>query len=114
MSTFEWTLHPQAEALTDRLVTDAIAKSPVLAGFSARLAGQTSTRLQDWLDSVAGPVTVDELVGVGYRYADGLWRHPGAQLPAVIPAERYELVIRVDDVEAFAARWPSQPVEGSP
>jgi hypothetical protein len=82
MSSFDWTLHPQAEALIDRLVTDAIAKSPVLADFSARLAGQTSTRLQDWLDSVAGPVTVDELVGVGYQYTDGLWRHPGRAVRA--------------------------------
>lgn len=114
MSSFDWTLHPQAEALVDRLVAEAIAKSPVLADFSDRLAGQTSTRLQDWLDSVAGPVTVDELVGVGYRYTDGLWRHPGAQLPAVLPAERYELAVRVDDVEAFAANWSAEKVAGSP
>ncbi|HET6211009.1 MAG TPA: hypothetical protein VFD94_11525 [Jatrophihabitans sp.] len=112
---FDWALHPQAEALIDRLVVEAIAKSPTLADFSARLAGQTSTRLQDWLDSVAGPVTADELAGVGYQPTEqpDLWRHPGAQLPAVTPVGHYELAVRVDDVEAFAACWSAGGVAGS-
>ncbi|MDQ2837019.1 MAG: hypothetical protein M3Y42_20390 [Actinomycetota bacterium] len=105
MTEFEWTLHPQAEALVDRLVADAIAKSPVLSTFSRRLAAETSTRLQDWLDTVAGPVTIDELFAVGYRSTEhpNLWRHPGAQLPALIPADHYELGLRTDDVATFAA-----------
>ncbi|HJQ03399.1 MAG TPA: hypothetical protein VJ851_17520 [Jatrophihabitans sp.] len=113
---FDWAMHPQAEALIDRLVTAAVEKSPTLADFADRLASQTSTRLQDWLDSVAGPVTTDELVAVGFRPTEhyGLWRHPGAQLPAVIAAGHYQLAIRVDDVTAFAAAWSGQPVVGSP
>lgn len=114
MTEFEWTPQPHAEALVDRLVADAIAKSPLLAEFSELLAGQTSTRLQDWLDTVAGPVTIDELAAVGYRPAAGgqLWRHSGAQLPAVLPAGHYELALRVDDVAHFADAQPvGRPVE---
>ncbi|MDQ1738958.1 MAG: hypothetical protein QOE53_610, partial [Pseudonocardiales bacterium] len=54
MTSYDWQLHPQAEALVDDLVAEAIGKSPELAGFTSRLARQTATRPQDWLDSVAG------------------------------------------------------------
>ncbi|MGI8667070.1 MAG: hypothetical protein ACR2N4_13740 [Jatrophihabitans sp.] len=115
MTEFEWALHPHAEALVDRLVAEAVAKSPSVAGFSDRLARATSTRLQDWLDSVQGPVTADELAALGFRYLDAqqLWRHPGAQLPAVVAGDHYQLGIRVDDVEAFA-RVHGGGVAGSP
>jgi len=107
MTSYDWQLHPRAEALVDRLVAEAVGKSPELAGFADRLAGQTATRLQDWLDTVAGPLTVDELAAVGYQPIgpDGLWRHPGAQLPAVLPAEHYELAVRVDDIAAAATSY---------
>jgi hypothetical protein len=126
MTEFEWTLHPDAEALVDRIVAEASAKSPRLQALSGQLARQTSTRLADWLDSVSGPVTVDELFAVGYRQTvhANLWRHPVAQLPAIVPADYYEVALRVDDVAAFAhaqARAHGDPVrqgqpvlEGSP
>lgn len=107
MTSYDWQLHPHAEALVDRLVTEAIGKSADLAAFADRLAGQTATRLQDWLDTVAGPLTEEELAAVGYRLDEqtGLWRHLGAQLPAVRPAEHYELALRVDDVTAAATSY---------
>lgn len=123
MSEYEWQLHPQAEALVDRLVAEAIGKSSDLAGFSERLAAQTATRPQDWLDSVAGPATVDELAAVGYQPTrqTGLWRHPGAQLPAVIAAEHYELALRVENIAAVATSYAraaghsaAAQLEGSP
>jgi hypothetical protein len=123
MTEFNWTLHPHAEALIDRIVDEATAKSPRLATFSEALASQTSTRLQDWLDSVSGPVTLDELFAVGYVQTEhpNLWRHPGAQLPAIIPADEHELAVRVDDIATFAQAQArtlsgasSAALEGSP
>ena len=123
MTTYEWHLHPQAEALVDRLVAEAVGKSAALADFTGRLARQTATRPQDWLDSVAGPVTVDELAAVGYQRTaqPDLWRHPGAQLPAVVVAEHYELALRTDDIAAFATSYArdtgagtAHPLHGSP
>jgi hypothetical protein len=123
MSTYDWQLHPHAEALVDRLVAEAVGKSAELAAFADRLASQTATRLQDWLDTVAGPATEEELAAVGYQLVEqaGLWRHPGAQLPAVLVAEHYELALRVDDVAAAATSYArltgagtAPRLEGSP
>jgi hypothetical protein len=116
MTSYDWQLHPQAEALVDRLITEAIGKSPELAEFTSRLARQTATRLQDWLDCVAGPVTVDELAAVGYQRTGqpDLWRHPGAQLPAVVVAEHYELALRTDDIAAFATSYARDTGAGVP
>ena len=121
MTEFEWTLHPDAEALVDRIVADATAKSPRLETLCGQLSEQTSTRLQDWLDSVAGPVTIDELFAVGYRQTEypTLWRHPGAQLPAIVPADYYEVALRVDDIATFANTQAREhavntTLEGSP
>ena len=112
---FDWTLHPDAEALVDRIVADAMAKSPRFACFAAELGPRTSTRIQDWLDLVGGPVLADELREVGYLEQAGLWRHPGAQLPAVVVTEGYRIDVRVDDAAAFAhAQRSTQAVQGSP
>jgi len=116
---FDWTLHPDAEALVDRIVGDAMAKSPRFACLSADLGPRTSTRVQDWLDVVGGPVFADELREVGYvdghGTTPGVWRHPGAQLPAIVIAEGYRIYLRVDDAAAFAhAQHSTRAVEGSP
>ncbi|HEY7049569.1 MAG TPA: hypothetical protein VH373_20300 [Jatrophihabitantaceae bacterium] len=112
---FDWTLHPDAEALVDRIVADAMAKSPRFACFAAELGPRTSSRIQDWLDVVGGPVLADELRQVGYVEQSGLWRHPGAQLPAVLITEGYRIDVRVDDAAAFAhAQRSTQAVQGSP
>ncbi|HEY2044013.1 MAG TPA: hypothetical protein VGH11_15145 [Jatrophihabitans sp.] len=118
---FNWTLHPAAEALVDEIVEAASAKSPRLAALRVELAEQTSTRLQDWLDSVSAPTTPDDLAAVGYEPTQHplLWRHPGAQLPAVVIDDCYQVAIRVDDVAAFAQSQGRRSdeatrIEGSP
>src|SRR5262249_20075568 len=93
---FDWQLHPDAQAVVGR-VADALAKVPRFACFAAALGPRTSTRIQDWLDLVGGPVLADELHDVGYVEQAGLWRHPGAQLPAVVITDGYRIDVRVDD-----------------
>jgi hypothetical protein len=104
MPEFSWTLHPHAESLVDQLAGEAAAKSPRLAWLVERLRHDTSTGLRDWLDSVTAPVTEDELHAVGYVESEypQLWRHPGAQLAAIVRAEHYEVALAVDDINAFA------------
>jgi hypothetical protein len=116
---FDWSLHPDAEALVDRIVADAMGKSPRLATLAADLGPTTSTRVQDWLDCVGGPVLAEELLDVGYvdghGTTRGVWRHPGAQLPAVVVADSYRVDLRVDDAETFAqAEHSKAAVQGSP
>ena len=119
MTDFDWQLHPDAEALVDRLVDQATDQSQWLTDFRAALDVRTSTRIQDWLDHVAAPVTAEGLAAVGYvegwQGAPGVWRHPGAQLPAIVMAPSYRVALRVDDVAAAAqANGSDRPVTGSP
>src|SRR5215471_17815978 len=114
-----WGLHPKAEALVDGLVAEALARSPRLRRLARRLADETSTRLHDWLDHVGGPVSAAEAAAVGYVHghgsAAGVWRHPGAQLPALVPGAGYVAALRVDDVAAFgAASGEAAHYAGSP
>ena len=106
---FDWQLHPEAEAFVDSIVGRATQESPWLASFRTELAQRTSTRIQDWLDHVAGPVDVAELTRIGYvagwGTVPGVWRPPGAQRPAVVPSSptsAVRLALRVDDVAAAA------------
>ncbi len=119
MTQVEWTLHPDAQALVDGVVDAAISRSPATAAFAQRLLHETSTRLQDWLDSVVAPVDAADLRATGYvdgyLTEPGVWRHPGAQLPAVVIGEDLALNLRVDDVAACAQALRSAwPLEGSP
>ena len=116
MHAFDWTTHPQAEALVDDLVTDALERSPEVRGFTDRLETETSTRLTDWLDHVAAPVDPDVLTATGFLPCGGadLWRHPSAQLPAVVPSSSRALAIRVEDVTAFAGQHGGAVVDGAP
>jgi hypothetical protein len=113
--TFEWTTHPQGEALVDGLVADAIEASPQVRLLAERLSAETSTRLVDWLDHIATPTSPEVLTGAGFASrVDGVWRHPSAQLPAVVPAPGRGLALRVDDAAAFAAVHGGAAVDGSP
>lgn len=113
-----WLLHPRAQALVDGIVDVALSGSSPAAGLMHAICAGTSTRTQDWLDSVAAPVSDDELRAAGFvdgfLTTPGLWRHPGAQLPAITIAEGYELALRVDDVVAFAQAQRSSAAVGSP
>ena len=117
--TFDWQVHPAAQKLIDDIVDGAVGRSPLVAEFATTLQAGTSTRLQDWLDSVSAPVSAGQLREVGFEdgflSVPGVWRHPYAQLPAVVIDEAYELALRVDDVAAFAqAQRSVRSIEGAP
>jgi hypothetical protein len=114
----EWTLHESAESLVAGLVDAACEQSPDLARLAARLQSETSTRLHDWLDHLGGPVDPESLDEAGYidgyGTRPGVWRHPGAQLPAIVPQAGRAVALRVDDSAAFAAAHASgRGVEGA-
>lgn len=116
--TFDWQLHPRAQELVDGLVDDVRGQSPAVGAFLARLADATSTRTQDWLDFIGAPVGAADLAAVGYvegfQTVPGVWRHPGAQLPAIVITDEVELALRVDDVAAFAQASRSiGPIHGA-
>jgi hypothetical protein len=115
---FDWSPQPGAEAVVARLVDDATSSNTLVHDLADRLVAETSTRLPDWLDHIGGAVTAVELADVGfvegYGTTYGVWRHPAAQLPAVVPGPPV-VALRVDDVAAFAvAHGGSEPVAGTP
>jgi len=117
MGEFEWTTHPEAEALVRDSLERAVGRSEALAAFAASLEDETSTILTDWVDHVADTFDLAELRSVGYAptgLPGDLWRHPGAQLPALVPAASTTVAVRVDDAAAFAqAQRAAGRVEGS-
>lgn len=112
----EWTTHPQAEAVVVELVASAVGDDPAVASFADHLTKLTSTRLVDWVDHIAAPISPSVLADAGFAEAlDGFWRHPAAQLPAVVVSPDRVVAVRVDDATAFAAARPtSRGVLGSP
>ncbi len=118
MGDFEWTTHPEAEAIVHDSLQRAIDRSAALAMLAARLERETSTILTDWVDHVGDAFDLAELGAAGYAptgLPGDVWRHPGAQLPALVPAATTTVAVRVDDAAAFAqAQRAAGPVEGSP
>jgi hypothetical protein len=117
MQAYSWTTHPEAQSLVDRLVADVLSEGGRAADLADRLASSTSTRLGDWLDHVAGPVEEADLRTAGFEPwsgTDAVWRHPGAQLPAVRPSAGRGVGLRVDDATAFVAVERTGRVTGSP
>ena len=118
MGTFEWTTHPGAEALVRDRLERAVGASAALSTFAARLEAGTSTILTDWVDHIAGTFDLAELRAAGYAptgLPGDVWRHPGAQLPALVPAAATTVAVRVDDATAFAqAQRAIGRVAGSP
>lgn len=118
MGDFEWTTHPEAEAIVHRSLQEAIDRSADVAMLASRLESETSTILTDWVDHVADGFDLAELRAAGYAptgLPGDVWRHPGAQLPALVPAASTTVAVRVDDAAAFAqAQRATGPVEGSP
>lgn len=105
MTDFTWTQHPEAEAVVNDLIADALAASPILTALDERLRRDTSTVLFNWLDHIGGPVSPERLSELGFvdgwQTEPGIWRHPRAQLPAIIPGMQRVVALRVDDVVAF-------------
>ena len=118
MGEFEWTTHPEAEALVQGSLERAVRRSEALSTFAARLQGETSTILTDWVDHIADRFDLAELRAAGYAptgLPGDIWRHPGAQLPALVPGASTTVAVRVDDAAAFAqAQRATGDVHGSP
>ena len=84
MQTFDWTTHPQAEALIDDLLAGAVERSPRVRELAERLATETSTRLADWLDHVSAPVDEPALGAAGFA-EDGSAFHHNQYYPESMP-----------------------------
>jgi hypothetical protein len=115
----EFRFEPQpkvAEWLTQHLRA-TIEASAWLSAFERRLARETSTRLTDFVDRMALAVDASELSGLGFwEQQPRLWVHTAGLFPVVAQRDGVtQLLLRVDDVVAFAQRHGcDQRIEGAP
>jgi hypothetical protein len=116
-SPFDWKRWPETEAFVVGKIASGLAGHGFAAGLADRMARQTSTRFEDWVDHLVlgeGPGLTRTLAGLGFvrqadPYATGspVFAHPGGMFPriAVAPgpgAEVREVAIRVESVGAFS------------
>lgn len=108
---FAWQLHPEAEALVDRLVQEAHAACPFAALLAERMTRETSTRFVDWLDHLAVPDragVLQEIAAVGYEpeplAGPQVFQHPGGIFPRIVIGEGkvVEAAVKVESIAAFS------------
>ena len=110
---FDWQCQPKAESLILNILDQCSSVNPFIDRLSHDLLNITSTRLFDWLDhvSIGSSSTVEkELEDCGFIADDAspsyrVFRHPGAQLPAVVlkdnPAASPGIAVCVDSIADF-------------
>lgn len=124
---FDWKCHPRAEKLLLDALEEAALKNHVIEQLQKDLLEKTSTRLFDWLDHLILSIdhtTESELKEVGFTLQETksdykVYRHLGAQLPAVVlsqSADSVGLAVSVDSIADFimAHGGTSAFIEGSP
>jgi hypothetical protein len=114
----EWGLAESAAELVRATIDETLRRSTQLADFVERLESGTSTALINWLDYVGAPLSAVDLRAAGfvdgYQATPGIWRHPTARYPALVPDERWSVGVRVDDATTFSHKVePGAVVEGS-
>lgn len=121
-----WQPHPDAAALIDELLKTFCQRSRDIARFGETLRQQTGTRLIDWTDHFAIPVSArpeDRLEKSGFaaeqRGRHVVWAHPGGLFPQVVVHDlpAWRLAIKVESVADFLAAQGLQDdvrIEGRP
>lgn len=118
-----WVVHPEADALVQSLVREALARLPEAEVFRRQLHEQTGIRLFDILDHVIVPsshVTREALEGVGFDVSPDtpcVAVHERALFPDVIihAGTRFTLAVQVESVADFcAAHQRDVPIQGAP
>jgi hypothetical protein len=114
---FEWKRWPETEAFVDGKIASALGNNAFTTDLAGRMARETSTRFQDWVDHLVvgeAPGLARKLSGLGFvrqatPYGSGspVFSHPGGMFPsiAVAPgagAEVWEIAIQVESVAAFS------------
>jgi len=110
---FYWQRHAKVEDFFLRYIDRFCKQSQTMGHFAAKLAGQTSTRMLDWVDHLLLPDTRrlrDELQQLGFvRQVETEFEaflNPGVLLPAVLLAgdsadQKQGLTLRVESIADF-------------
>jgi hypothetical protein len=102
----KWVAQPAATNIIASSLERLCRHSRFLSGLAERMREETGTRLIDWVDRVSSPVDSGELLAAGFVQENGqpqnVYRHPDAQLPAVVLDYGKQLVaLKVESVVDF-------------
>jgi hypothetical protein len=118
-----WVVQPEADALVQACVAQALARCPGAADFTARMHAGAGIRLPDVLDHIIVPDSAmirDQLLAAGFALHDGPlpWAsHERGLFPDVLLSEGSELrlMMNVESVADFlAAQQLDVIIEGQP
>lgn len=121
---YDWKPQPQAAELVEGILDTCCRRSSTARKLREDLHHQTGTRLVDWVDHFAAPVSEAFGPGLsasgfvsGQNAARVVWRHPGGVLPEIeiVDRPKWRVAIKVDSVTDFlhARRIERDvPVEG--
>lgn len=121
-SLYNWPRCPEAEALIEKKLDEALSKNSNLRTLSEELLTHTSSRLFDWVDHVILPLEqADTLKKLGFERIKSehnrhLYHHPAAQFPLIILAnETLGVGVLVESIEDYLLmRGLGGEIKGAP
>ncbi|ADI38191.1 hypothetical protein [Waddlia chondrophila] len=115
---FKWERQPAAEKCLSDLLTLYREKNGKIRQFEEDLQKHTSTRLFDWIDyfAVVDQSAVKCFEEVGFELqAEGVYYHPGAQLPRIAVMQKEGVAVKVEQCADFLmVHGISSNIEGIP
>lgn len=83
MTTFDWSLHPQAENFLIQIVSDFLENNTATRNISEKIQMETATRFFDWIDHVAlsaDRVEHEILIELGFREREKVAKEKGTMV----------------------------------
>lgn len=116
---FHWERQPAAEELLNDLLTQYRNDNAFIASLEEDLRKHTSTNLFDWIDYIAAnqdEELVKSLSETGFvEQINGVYHHPGAQLPRIVLQEEKGVAVKVERCADFLmANGKTSVIEGNP
>lgn len=101
-----WAAQPAAYEIVSTSLARFCSRSTFLNHLAQRMLAETGTRMIDWIDRISAEISEAELTSAGFIKQPGalqnVFRHPLAQLPAVVQGYGKELVVvQVESVVDF-------------
>ena len=121
LNEFEWQRYPEAGQWVSEQLEHYARSNPGIANLETELLDKVGARLIDFTDYLV--VDSNDLTqqpeGFGYVQKDGVWIHPGAALPRIVPGphagRKIGMAVKADSIAQFlCVRGLSLPINGSP
>jgi hypothetical protein len=120
LTAFHWTPQPAAAELVREILAEFTGRCQLAGNMAWRMRDETGTRLVDWLDHLAVPITADlaqRLIAAGFIERGRGFVHDGGIFPTIILRDKPEALaaVKVESIADFLAAWQiPTTIEGPP